>query len=274
MLYGLFIVVILLLFLWMVYLLLIMPAKVDKSKYKWFTSYKYAHRGLFTHDQTIPENSLPAFKRAVENGYGIELDVRISTDDQIYVFHDDTLTRMTGVDKKTETLSYPELLEYKLGNSDAKIPLFSEVLEIVNGKTPLIVELKKSKRYPELCQKTYDLLKNYKGNYCIESFDPRIVKWFKDNAPEILRGQLSMRYKKFKSFGDFIYKKIILENLLSNCSAKPHFIAYRWKDMDKLSLRLCKKLGAFMACWTVKDKEGWEKTEPFFDGIIFESDKD
>ena len=160
------------------------PAKADKEKKAPFLGRYYAHRGLHNTDGTAPENSLPAFIAAAEHGYGIELDVHITKDDQIIVFHDDDLLRMCGVDAKTEDFTYAQLQELTLAGTEHRIPLFSEVLEVYAGAGPMVLELKTGPRKYELCEKTYAELKGYVGDVCIESFDPRIVRWWKKNAPE------------------------------------------------------------------------------------------
>ena len=123
-------------------LFLIAPHRPEPEKVKPFFGMNIAHRGLYTADQSIPENSIAAFSNACENGYGMELDVQLSADGQVVVFHDDDLNRMCGVDSRVNALTFKELKKLSLKGSDQHIPLFSDVLETVNGKTPLIVELK------------------------------------------------------------------------------------------------------------------------------------
>ena len=127
--------------------LLLAPGRASAGQKAAFIRRNYAHRGLHTKDQSIPENSLRAFGLAVENGYGMELDVQLSKDGQVVVFHDDTLNRICGVDKRVDEMTYEELKKLSLaGSINDHIPLFSEVLAMVNGDTPLIVELKTGKR--------------------------------------------------------------------------------------------------------------------------------
>lgn len=250
------------------YIFMTVPGKVNKKDYTWMTDYFFAHRGLFTADQRIPENSMAAFTRAIEANYGMELDVELTSDDVLVVFHDDSLTRMTGKDKKLWDCTYEELQQLSLAKSDQKIPLFSDFLKLVGGKVPLIIEIKNTSKLDKICAMTYDLLQNYSGQYCIESFNPFIVAWFRKHAPAVLRGQLSMRYKGEASVSNL--QKFILENLMLNFLARPQFIAYCYKDRDKLSFRLCKKFGAFTAAWTVDSPEAYQVSKPVFDALIFE----
>lgn len=169
---------------------LVAPGRASKKDKKPFMYKNFAHRGLHKKDKTVPENSLAAFERASSYGYGIELDVQLSKDGQVVVFHDDTLNRVCGVDSRVDEKTYDELSKISLCGTTQTIPLFSEVLKTVRGRGPLIVELKNGKRNEELCEKTYALLEKYSGEYCIESFNPFIVRWFKKNAPEVIRASL------------------------------------------------------------------------------------
>lgn len=117
-----------------------------------------AHRGV--HDENIPENSLIAFQKAVDLGYNIELDVHIIKDNNIVVFHDDNLERMTGINRNLKDCTYEELQSYSLKNTNQKIPLLSDVLKLVNGKVALIVELKIDQSTGKLEQKLLEMLKN------------------------------------------------------------------------------------------------------------------
>lgn len=229
----------------------------------------YAHRGLYTRDQTIPENSVAAFERAASHGYGIELDVQLSADGQVVVFHDDTLKRMCGTDKPVAALTFQQLHRLPLMETDERIPLFSEVLKQIGGRVPLIVELKMGKRRTELCQKTSELLKQYSGPYCIESFDPCIVRWFRKNQKKMVRGQLAESFSNAKGMPCVL--RFALRNLLGNCLAKPHFLAYRYEDASNLSFRLCKRLFHLLTvAWTVRSPACAASIRQHFDLMIFE----
>lgn len=240
------------------------PGKVHKEDKIVFDGKNFAHRGLHREDKSVPENSLTAFRLAAEKGYGIELDVQLSKDGQVVVFHDDTLNRVCGVDARVDELTFPELRKLRLCGSEETIPLFSEVLATVRGRGALIVELKTGKRNTELCEKTCALLRSYKGEYCIESFNPLIVRWFKKNASEIFRGQLAWVPKEYdgqvsKPLG------IVLGNVLLNFLARPQFIAYKIGPKP-LTVRLCEALGAVRFCWTSHDPAN----EKNYDAVIFE----
>ena len=227
----------------------------------------FAHRGLYDNSQ-IAENSLEAFSMAAEGGYGIELDVQLSADNQVVVFHDDCLLRMCGIDAPVNSRTYQQLSQLPLGDTAQSIPLFQDVLKLIDGSVPLIVELKSTTQIGTLCLLTYDLLRNYKGPFCIESFNPLIVDWFRKNAPQIMRGQLAMKSKK--SGGLEVVHSMLLSNLMYNFLSRPHFIAYDCRDNNcKHVLFLCRAMGAFLVGWTVHE-EDYERCCQQFDSIIFE----
>ena len=243
-------------------LFLLAPGLTSKKKNAPFYGQNIAHRGLYSKDQSTPENSLAAFNKAANAGYGMELDVQLSKDGKVVVFHDDTLNRVCEVNARVDSLDYEKLQDLRLCGTDERIPLFSQVLKTVDGRTPMIVELKSGPHNRELCEKTLALLKEYKGDFCVESFDPTIVAWFRFHAPRILRGQLSQPAKVYKMKKPLGF---ILGNTLLNCIARPQFIAYM-VGKKPLSVRLCEALGAMKVCWTSHDKAN----EHNYDVVIFE----
>lgn len=243
---------------------LIAPGRASKEQRAQFTGWNYAHRGLHSEDKSIPENSLAAFRLAAENGYGIELDVHLSADGKVFVFHDDTLDRVCGVSGNVEEKTYEELSALRLCGTEEKIPLFSEVLAAIDGCGPLIVEIKAGKHNEELCRKTYELLKSYKGVYCIESFHPAVVRWFMKNAPEVFRGQLATTPERYgKNLNRFL--AFALGNSLSNFSCRPQFIAYDVVERPA-PVKAAMRMGAVNIGWTSHDKS----CEEGRDGVIFE----
>ena len=240
------------------------PGKLPEQKKRPFVGVNYAHRGLHSQDKSVPENSLEAFRLAGEAGYGTELDVQLSKDGKVVVFHDDTLDRVCGVQARVDEWTYEELQTLRLCGTEHRIPLFSEVLAVYNGAGTLIVELKSGRRNKELCQKTYDLLKGYSGEVCIESFDPFIVAWFRRHAPEMVRGQLAMAGYRYKSKPK--WQRFLLSHTLFNFLARPHFIAYDVVPQRPWTVRLCELMGAIRIGWTAQR----DRYEPEFDSVIFE----
>jgi len=241
------------------------PGRADSAKKAPFEGRNFAHRGLFEKDQSVPENSLAAFRRAVENGYGIELDVHLTADDALCVFHDDDLSRMCGVPGRPEEKTYAELSALRLAGTGEKIPLLSDVLAVMDGEAPIILEIKRGDRNDRLCGLVHAALRDYRGDVCIESFDPFIVRWWRKNAPAYLRGQLSAPYGVMKD-GTGKVSAFLLSRLLTNCLARPEFIAYGLNGKKHLTVRLSEALGGMRVAWTSHD-EAAEKTN---DAVIFE----
>lgn len=232
--------------------------------------WSYAHRGL--HGDGIPENSMAAFRAALEGGYGVELDVHLLADGNLAVIHDSVLLRTTGLQGKIEDLTASDLKNYHLEGTTETIPDFRQVLELFAGKVPLIVELKPSgSNYAALTETACKILESYSGVYCLESFDPRCLIWLKKNRPQMIRGQLSEDYFKSKAKIPLILAWL-LRNNLGNFVTKPDFIAYRYADRHcTISNRLCLRQLTGVS-WTLKSqdefntavKEGWI---PIFEGF-------
>ncbi len=244
---------------------LLAPGQAPESKKAPFLGRNFAHRGLHSEDQSVPENSMAAFSLAVEAGYGMELDVQLSKDGEVVVFHDDTLDRACGVAARVDALDYDALQKLSLFGTEERIPLLTDVLALVNGRTPLIVELKNGKRNGELCEKTWKLLRKYPGAYCIESFNPLIVAWFRFHAPTVLRGQLAQLPEEYVRGGRTVAEAVILGNTLLNAAARPQFIAYRIGPKP-LAVRFAEALGAMPFGWTSHSRESERRR----DAVIFE----
>ena len=247
------------------YLILIKPASVrgvDVARY----GKRFAHRGLW--DEQSPENSLAAFQKAVDAGYGIEFDIHMTRDGHVVVFHDDTLVRMCSVEGKIEDKTLAELCELRLKGTDQKIPLLSEMLELVDGRVPLLVELKGAALDTSLCPAADAILSQYKGEYMIESFNPMLVRWYRKNRPDVVRGQLFCNLLKEKKGNKLFY--FLITVLATNILAKPHFLAYGQSSVHNLSFVICKylyKTPAFV--WTVRAQEQIPD-DLRNEGIIFE----
>lgn len=220
-----------------------------------FKGHYFAHRGL--HGGGVPENSLWAFRLAKEKGYGAEFDVHVLADGELAVIHDHSLLRITGKDVKIENLTVTDLNDYCLEGTEEKIPTFKEVLDVFAEEQPLIIELKATgKNVDKLCSTVAEQLENYKGKYCIESFDPRCVYWFKKHRPEVIRGQLSENYFKNKKSTLAFPLKLIMSLLITNFLARPDFSAYRFSDRKHLSNFLCLKLWKMQGVgWTITEEK-------------------
>lgn len=253
-----------------IYVFFIAPRMFSKPDRTPFYGVHYAHRGLFDNHTDAPENSIPAFLKAVDAGYGIELDVQLSKDNIPVVFHDAGLKRMCGIKGKVWEYTLAELKQMKLAGSDAVIPTFAEVLTAVDGRVPLIIEYKLDVAQTTVCELSNALLKDYTGHYCIECFHPLALLWYKKNRPDIMRGQLCENYwNESKYRGKLFY--LLLSYLLTNVATRPDFIAYKHTDASNLSRRMTRWLGALSVAWTIKSEQDYENAKDEFDLFIFDS---
>ncbi len=237
----------------------------------------FAHRGLYDNspDKNRPENSLAAFSLAAERGFGVEFDIHISSDGVPVVFHDDTLRRLCGIDKRISELTSEELHQIKILGTDQYIPTLSEVLDIVGGRVPIIAELKCSPNEyapAALCEAAAPMLEARGGRYCIESFNPYVVGWYKKNRPNVFRGQLS---EKFKSSGKPYERAVLymLSELMMNFVGRPDFVSYNCRHTNVLGFKLWRHLyGGKVSFWTVRDADTCEKLLQSGEGdcVIFE----
>lgn len=256
-------------FIILLYIYLIYPSPIKNNDFERFSHRSYAHRGLYDNTYGPPENTLLAFLAAAEYGYGIELDLQMTNDKKVVIFHDDDLIRAAGIDKRIADMNYDEIKDIELFGSKESIPVFSDFLALIAGKVPLIVELKSDpKRTDELCNAVYSELKNYKGDFCIESFDPFITRWFLVNAPKVVRGQLSMGRKRYKEALTPL-QAFIASSLFVNAIGRPNFIAYQYSDRS-FGFRISKLMGAMTVMWTVNDRQNQEIFQKTEDAIIFE----
>lgn len=253
-----------------VYLLLLMP-RMGHPGWEQFSSVRYAHRGLHDEENGIPENSLAAFRRAVEHGFGAELDVHLLRDGSLAVFHDSNLKRICGADITIETLSAEEVKQYSLLGTGETIPMLQEVLTVFEGKTPLIIELKVvDNNAAALTDAVMAMLQGWNGTYCIESFHPGVVAHLKKLYPHVIRGQLSENFLKNKHINRFVAFSMTF--LLTTGLTKPDFIAFAHQDRSCISLRLMRHLyGVHEVGWTIRDQAVMEQLEK--DGVtpIFEN---
>ena len=231
------------------------------------TGRDYAHRGLW--DDSIPENSLPAFRRAAELGFGIETDVHITRDDQLVVFHDDSLERMCGDPRMLADLTLAELRELRLKGTDERIPTFDEFLAAVDERVPVIVEIKTDKRIGLLCEMTDRRLRTYRGVYCVESFDPRAVRWYRLHRPDIIRGQLAFGLVKPGTWPHTLTNRL-LASLMQNVLGRPDFIAFDAETDRSLPMRLQRRLRPSFVAWTVRSQRQMDSLRGRYDLQIFE----
>ena len=223
----------------------------------WLKENIIAHRGL--HDSKVLENSLLSFKLAIDKNYIIELDVRLSKDNKVIVYHDITLKRLFNVKKEIEDLTLKEIK-----NISKDIPTLEETLKFVNDKVPLLIEIKGNNI--STIKETMKILNKYKGRYAIQSFSPSLLYWLRKNYPNVLRGQLACNFD-FRNINKI--KRFLLKNMTFNIFTKPDFISYDYKDLNDKQINLIKK-DYILLGWTVKDKDTYLKIKDKFDNLICE----
>lgn len=224
-----------------------------------------AHRGVHN-EKDIIENSLEAFKEAVNKNYIIELDVHFLKDGEVVVFHDDNIERMTGINKNLKDCTYDEIRNIKLLNKNTYIPKFSDVLKLVDGKVPILIELKNDNKVGLLESSLVQILKKYNGKYAVQSFNPLSIMWFKNNYPNIIRGQLVCKFKNKKM--DNI-KKFIIKTMFFNIITNPDFISHSVDDLSYKEVNKIKK-NKFILGWTVRNKERYDELIKYYDNLICE----
>ena len=244
----------------------------DHPGLKDLQGWSYAHRGL--HGNGIPENSMAAFRAALDHGYGIELDIHLLKDGNLAVMHDSLLNRTTGESGHIEDLTTEQLKDYRLEGTEETIPEFMDVLTLFNGKAPLIVELKpENGNQAALAEAACRMLETYKGVFCLESFDPRCIAWLKKNRPDIIRGQLTENF--FKSRNDLPdYLRFALTHNLTHFLTRPDFLAYHFATRkDSFTTELCRRLWKCQGVtWTLRSKEDYDTAVaegwlPIFEGF-------
>lgn len=234
-----------------------------------YTGVKFAHRGL--HGAGVAENSMTAFRLAKEAGFGIELDVRLSRGGDLVVFHDPTLSRVCGVDALVSDCSLDELRRVRLLGTDDCVPTLREVLDLIDGAVPLLIEIKMEGEERGIAEALAEEIADYTGDYIVESFNPIALRITRRLLPKVPRGILSSRFTKEEK-----YRKkplyFILENLLLNFLHRPDFIAYEKGGSAAFPLRFIRKRWSTpLFAWTVRSPEEELKTvSDGFDTVIFE----
>lgn len=237
--------------------------------------FRYAHRGLHDQSAGIPENSLASFRRALEHGFGAELDVHLLADGSLAVFHDSALKRMTGREGTIETLTAQRLSGCRLGGTEETVPQLYDVLRLYEGTgLPLLVELKSYRgNHHLLTARAVAELERYRVPYVVESFDPRCLLWLRRNRPDIVRGQLAQDFLRTpeSASGMGAAADFALTNMALNAVTRPDFVAFNFDHRDARGLRRVKRLkSAELFYWTIRSREDMEAAEAEGAQVIFE----
>lgn len=231
----------------------------------WIRTCPVAHRGL--HDARRPENSLLACAVGAEAGYALELDLHALADDTVVVFHDDGLERMTGVRRPLVSCTREEIAGVRLLGTAESIPTLPEVLALVAGRVPLLLELKGTQPVGLLERAMWKVLAGYAGAFAVQSFDPRSLMWWRAHAPGVLRGQLASGFRR----ADLPwYQKAVLRRLAMHPWARPHFIGYELASLPYWAPELARRAGLPVLAWTVRSRQQYTRALKFADNVIFE----
>ncbi len=233
---------------------------------------RIAHRGLHALRDHVPENSLKAFARAARRRFAIELDVHLSADGVVMVFHDETLDRLTHATGRLDAVNADALSALRLGGTDERIPALKQVLDLVAGKVGILVELKtENAKDDRLERQVARLLSQYRGPVAVQSFNPRTVAWFADHFSCVPRGQLSMDFRRGTGRMSLSHRRR-LTAMSALERTRADFIGYHVQAMPNFSLATWRKLGVPVLAWTVRNLRQFKRAQLFADNIIFEGD--
>jgi len=233
----------------------------------WLKEAYFAHRGFHNIKNNVPENSLSAFKEAIKYDYAIECDVRLTKDKKIVVFHDHDLKRACGKSIIIEESTLSDLQEYKLFGTEEYIPSLQNLLNLVDKKVSLLVELKTENNAKELSYYFYQEIKDYQGVFAVQSFDPRVLLWFKRHQSDILRGQIAELDKNKVHNPIFRYFK---NRMILNTITNPSFINYNIIDMPLKTLDKLHAKGVPILAYTAKSQADYDFVINHYDNVMFE----
>ena len=232
----------------------------------WITAKPIAHRGLFDPARGVPENSLAAVRAAVEAGYAIEIDLR-AVAGVVAVFHDSDMKRMTGVAGALAHVSAAELKRLRLAGTDEPIPLLEDVLDLVRGRVPLMLEIKNEGRVGDLEAAVLTCLSGYEGEIAIVSFNPFSLAFFAARAPDITRGQTACRHRDSSLPG---WRRLLQGNYLLNFVSRPHFLVYEIEGLPCWAVSWRRALGMKVIAYTARNAADVARAKRVADNFIFE----
>jgi glycerophosphoryl diester phosphodiesterase len=234
----------------------------------WIQNNLIAHRGLYTKDQSVPENSLLAYQLALNKGYSIEFDLNVLKDGTVLAFHDHTLKRSCNDNRELSEVTYDEIKNLTLFSSQEKIPTLQNVLDLVQEKVPLLIELKPHGDVVLLCESMMKIMSNYKGKYAVFSFHPRVVSWFKKFHPEVIRGQISEYFKTDKAMNPI--SKYLMKSMFFNRFTRPDFISYGIYDMPNKYIDKAMKKGITVISYAARTQEQFDFVKSRYHNTVFE----
>ena len=233
----------------------------------WLKEAYITHRGLHGVDGLI-ENTRKSFTEAIKHGFGIEIDTNILKDGTIVVFHDKTLKRMFGIDQALKDLTYDEIKSLIIPGTHETIPTLDEVLTLIRGQVPLMIEIKPFGDKKRHSSAVNDALKGYPYEVAVQSYDPSIVYWFKKHSKAHIRGQISEYFTDSKMSN--VMQKL-LRRMIFNRLTKPDFINYRLEDMPNKYIEKARKQGILILAYAARSNKALTYARKTFDNAVFEN---
>ncbi len=236
----------------------------------WLTELPIAHRGLQDGAAGVPENSRAAIAAAIDAGYGAEIDLQLSADGVAMVIHDGTLDRLTEAVGPVGARPAAELGGLRLAGSAETIPTLGEILRQVDGRIPLLIELKhRPDGAGPLEQASWSALADYRGRFAVQSFDPFSMAWFVRHAPDVPRGQIATGDRALLR-GQPAWRKFLYRRLLANRFSQPHFIAYDVRCLPYWAAERARARGKPLLTWTVRTEADRRVAAQHADNVIFQ----
>lgn len=248
--------------------IMLLPGNRKKVKnFDWLLARPIAHRGYHNGQKDCPENSKAAYQKAIDRNYNIEIDIHVTLDNQIVVFHDDNVERMTGVNKLIKDMTLEEIKQLRLQGGEESIMTLPEFLDLVHDQVGVLIEFKNSQG-GKLEKYAWPILEKYNGRWVMQAFQPDSLKWFKQNQPSIPRGQLCFNYMGTKNPW---LRKFLYTYLFSNFIGRPNFISYNWPGCKYKTIKLLRKMHAPLLVWTIQNEEVYNQVKDKCDNVIFEN---
>jgi glycerophosphoryl diester phosphodiesterase len=237
----------------------------------WLTARPIAHRGLHNKARGIIENTVSAFAAAIARQYAIECDLQISAEGEAVVFHDETLDRLTDAKGLVKSHTVKQLQAITIKNSQDRIQTLAELLQQVDGKVPLVIELKSHwDGDVALALRALKVLENYKGQFCLMSFDQDLVAAVASHSPHIIRGITADRTTDPDYDALPLERRLDMQQFRHIDKTKPHFVSFYFKDLPYAPVQKLRDAGLAIITWTIRSKEEEALALMHSDQVTFE----
>ena len=236
----------------------------------WLVARPIAHRG-FHNKINVIENTESAFAAAIKHDYAIECDVQLTADGEVIVFHDDDLDRLTEAKGPVKVRTTNELKGVKLKSTGDRMQTLAELLEQVDGRATLVIELKSLWDGNEaLAERALQVLENYSGAHCLMSFDPDLVACLRELSPQTARGIVADRTTDPYYNALPLEKRYSMRTFAHLAQTQPHFVSYNWRDLPFEPVSEIRAAGHPVITWTVRSKEEASQALRYCDQVTFE----